>query len=187
MNSAHMLARKFLGGGVSSMHSSRFVSCVTSPLSPASQRFLPTLGSTSLGQTLLSRSFSNSPIFNRHSGTSASQCTPLSTSLSSPSSSHARSSMLPHSPHGLSCGNPFAEQKGARYEGGVATLAAAIALMSVGGCGQGIGALFAALVSGTARNPSIKEELFTYTLIGMGFLEFLSIVCVLFAAVLLYS
>lgn len=78
-------------------------------------------------------------------------------------------------------------QVGARYEAGVASLAAAIALMSVGGVAQGIGSLFAALVSGTARNPAIKEDLFTYTLIGMGFLEFLGIICVLMSAVLLYS
>lgn len=76
---------------------------------------------------------------------------------------------------------------GVRHDGGVATLGAAVALMSVGGVAQGIGALFAALVSGTARNPSIKEDLFTYTLIGMGFLEFLGIICVLMSAVLLYS
>lgn len=76
---------------------------------------------------------------------------------------------------------------GMRYDGGVASLSAAIALMSVGGVAQGIGSLFAALVSGTARNPSIKEDLFTYTLIGMGFLEFLGIIAVLMSAVLLYS
>eukprot|EP00920_Eleutheroschizon_duboscqi_P005264 GHVT01012137.1.p1 GENE.GHVT01012137.1~~GHVT01012137.1.p1 ORF type:complete len:190 (+),score=56.21 GHVT01012137.1:214-783(+) len=76
---------------------------------------------------------------------------------------------------------------GVRHDGGVAALGAAIALMSVGGVAQGIGSLFAALVAGTARNPAIKEDLFTYTLIGMGFLEFLGIVCMLFAAVLLYS
>ncbi|ETW37537.1 hypothetical protein PFTANZ_01719 [Plasmodium falciparum Tanzania (2000708)] len=50
-----------------------------------------------------------------------------------------------------------------------------------------IGNLFSALVLGTSRNPSIKDELFTYTLIGMGFLEFLGIICVLMSAVLLYS
>ncbi|GIX60871.1 ATP synthase F0 subunit 9, putative [Babesia caballi] len=82
---------------------------------------------------------------------------------------------------------PFNNKFGARYDGGIATLGAAVALMSVGGVAQGIGNLFAALVSGTARNPSIKEDLFTYTLIGMGFLEFLGIVCVLMSAIMMYS
>ncbi|ETW27023.1 hypothetical protein PFFCH_05556 [Plasmodium falciparum FCH/4] len=65
------------------------------------------------------------------------------------------------------------KQFGVRHDSGIASLSAAIALMSVGGVAQGIGNLFSALVLGTSRNPSIKDELFTYTLIGMGFLEFL--------------
>ena len=56
-----------------------------------------------------------------------------------------------------------------------------------GGCAQGIGQLFAALVVGMAKNPSMKEDLFTYTLIGMGFLEFLAIFVILIAGLLLYS
>ena len=82
------------------------------------------------------------------------------------------------------CASPYGA---VRHEAGIAALSAAIALVSVGGVAQGIGSLFAALVSGTARNPSIKEDLFTYTLIGMGFLEFLGIICVMMSAVLLYS
>merc|ERR1712225_89872 len=70
---------------------------------------------------------------------------------------------------------------------GVSVLGCAIAMVAVGGCAQGIGQLFAALVVGMARNPSMKEDLFTYTLIGMGFLEFLAIVVVLIAGLLLYS
>eukprot|EP00439_Symbiodinium_sp_Y106_P041979 s7221_g5.t1 len=59
---------------------------------------------------------------------------------------------------------------------GVSVLGCAIAMVAVGGCAQGIGQLFAALV-----------DLFTYTLIGMGFLEFLAIVVILIAGLLLYS
>merc|ERR1712224_642334 len=70
---------------------------------------------------------------------------------------------------------------------GVSVLGCAITMVAVGGCAQGIGQLFAALVVGMARNPSMKEDLFTYTLIGMGFLEFLAIVVILIAGVLLYS
>merc|ERR1712039_709188 len=70
---------------------------------------------------------------------------------------------------------------------GVSVLGCAIAMVAIGGCAQGIGQLFAALVVGMARNPSMKEDLFTYTLIGMGFLEFLAIVVILIAGLLLYS
>lgn len=78
-------------------------------------------------------------------------------------------------------------QSGVRHEAGLATLGAALALVSVGGVAQGIGSLFAALVSGTSRNPSIKDELFTYTLIGMGFLEFLGIICIVLSVMFFYS
>nr|ABV22231.1 unknown [Karlodinium veneficum] len=70
---------------------------------------------------------------------------------------------------------------------GVSVLGCAITMVAVGGCVQGIGQLFAALVVGMARNPSMKEDLFTYTLIGMGFLEFLAIVVIMMAGLLLYS
>eukprot|EP00927_Polykrikos_kofoidii_P043395 TRINITY_DN3746_c0_g1_i11.p2 TRINITY_DN3746_c0_g1~~TRINITY_DN3746_c0_g1_i11.p2 ORF type:complete len:136 (-),score=16.48 TRINITY_DN3746_c0_g1_i11:99-506(-) len=75
----------------------------------------------------------------------------------------------------------------AKRHAGVSVLGCAIAMVAVGGCAQGIGQLFAALVVGMARNPSMKEDLFTYTLIGMGFLEFLAILVVLIAGLLLYS
>merc|ERR1712216_443237 len=70
---------------------------------------------------------------------------------------------------------------------GVSVLGCAITMVAVGGCAQGIGQLFAALVVGMARNPSTKEDLFTYTLIGMGFLEFLAIVVIMMVGLLLYS
>merc|ERR550514_1819670 len=82
--------------------------------------------------------------------------------------------------------NPMGVQLGAR-NAGVSVLGCAIAMVAVGGCGVGTGQLFAALVVGIARNPSMKEDLFTYTLIGMGFLEFLAIVVILIAMLLLYS
>merc|ERR1712164_208419 len=70
---------------------------------------------------------------------------------------------------------------------GVSVLGCAIAMVAIGGCAQGIGTLFGCLVVGMARNPSMREDLFTYTLIGMGFLELLAIVVILIAGMLLYS
>eukprot|EP00435_Cladocopium_sp_Y103_P073300 s112_g43.t1 len=85
-------------------------------------------------------------------------------------------------PGSLGLGAPLSKRNA-----GVSVLGCAIAMVAVGGCAQGIGQLFAALVVGMARNPSMKEDLFTYTLIGMGFLEFLAIVVILIAGLLLYS
>merc|ERR1712032_489514 len=75
----------------------------------------------------------------------------------------------------------------AKRNAGVSVLGCAIAMVAVGGCAQGIGQLFGCLVVGMARNPSMREDLFTYTLIGMGFLELLAIVVILIAGMLLYS
>lgn len=76
---------------------------------------------------------------------------------------------------------------GSTRSAGTSVLGCAIAVVAVGGCAQGIGQLFAALVVGIARNPSMKEDLFTYTLIGMGFLEFLALGVILISFLLLYS
>merc|ERR1711906_50336 len=70
---------------------------------------------------------------------------------------------------------------------GTSVLGCAIAMVAVGGCASGIGQLFAALIVGIARNPSMKEDLFTYLLVGMDFLEFLIIIIVLIAFMLLYT
>eukprot|EP00933_Yihiella_yeosuensis_P066114 TRINITY_DN701_c0_g4_i2.p1 TRINITY_DN701_c0_g4~~TRINITY_DN701_c0_g4_i2.p1 ORF type:complete len:135 (-),score=31.81 TRINITY_DN701_c0_g4_i2:123-527(-) len=98
----------------------------------------------------------------------------------SPKTGPTASSVQPLTLSGL--GEPLTKRNA-----GVSVLGCAIAMVAVGGCAQGIGQLFAALVVGMARNPSMKEDLFTYTLIGMGFLEFLAIVVILIAGLLLYS
>jgi F-type H+-transporting ATPase subunit c len=81
----------------------------------------------------------------------------------------------------------LASTVGSVRNAGTSVLGCAIAVVAVGGCAQGIGQLFAALVVGIARNPSMKEDLFTYTLIGMGFLEFLALGVILISFLLLYS
>jgi len=97
-------------------------------------------------------------------------------------SSNVNETSLPTSVAPAGLGAPLTKRNA-----GVSVLGCAIAMVAVGGCAQGIGQLFAALVVGMARNPSMKEDLFTYTLIGMGFLEFLAIVVILIAGLLLYS
>jgi F0F1-type ATP synthase membrane subunit c/vacuolar-type H+-ATPase subunit K len=70
---------------------------------------------------------------------------------------------------------------------GTSVLGCAIALVAVGGCAQGMGSVLAALVVGIARNPSMKEDLFTYTMIGLGLIEFPAMVIMLTAAALYFS
>jgi len=75
----------------------------------------------------------------------------------------------------------------AQRHAGVSVLGCGLAMIAVGGCAGGIGQLFAALVVGLARNPAMKEEMFTYTIIGMGFLELLAIVVIMMSLMLLFS
>lgn len=59
-------------------------------------------------------------------------------------------------------------------------------MVAPGGCTQSIGQLVASLVVGTARNPSMKEDL-ACTLIGISLFEFIATVVLLIACVLLCS
>ena len=71
--------------------------------------------------------------------------------------------------------------------GGASALACGIATVALGGVAQGVGSVFAALVVGTARNPAIKDDLFGYTMIGFGMVEFTMFIVIMFAAVLMTS
>ena len=62
-----------------------------------------------------------------------------------------------------------------------------ITMAAVGGCAPSIDQLSADLVVGITRNHSMKRDMFTYTLIGMDFLELLAIAAILIAAMLLRS
>lgn len=109
-------------------------------------------------------------------------------SFTSASDSHAKvSSVLSNGVLSRNQNNFGSNQLGSVRNAGTSVLGCAIAVVAVGGCAQGIGQLFAALVVGIARNPSMKEDLFTYTLIGMGFLEFLALGVILISFLLLYS
>jgi F-type H+-transporting ATPase subunit c len=59
--------------------------------------------------------------------------------------------------------------------------------VAVGGCAQGMGQLFAGMVVAIARNPSMKDDLFTYTFIGLGFVELLAMVVIIVSLMLLNS
>lgn len=45
------------------------------------------------------------------------------------------------------------------------------AAIGLGGAGIGIGMVFAALLLGVARNPSMRGQLFTYAILGFAFVE----------------
>jgi len=69
----------------------------------------------------------------------------------------------------------------AKYIGaGAATVGAA-------GSGAGIGSVFGSLVIGYARNPSLKQQLFSYAILGFAMSEAMGLFCLMMAFLLLYA
>ena len=66
-------------------------------------------------------------------------------------------------------------------------IGAGLATIGLAGAGVGIGTVFAALVNSTARNPSIKAQLFTYTILGFSLTEAIGLFALMMAFLLLYS
>jgi F-type H+-transporting ATPase subunit c len=50
-------------------------------------------------------------------------------------------------------------------------IGAGLATVGVLGAGVGIGVVFGALILGVARNPSLKNQLFSYAILGFAFSE----------------
>jgi len=54
------------------------------------------------------------------------------------------------------------------------------------GAGVGIGVVFGALIIGVARNPSLKNQLFSYSILGFAFSEATALFALMMALLLLY-
>ena len=50
-------------------------------------------------------------------------------------------------------------------------IGAGLATIGLAGAGVGVGTVFAALVNSTARNPSLKQQLFSYAILGFALTE----------------
>jgi F-type H+-transporting ATPase subunit c len=50
-------------------------------------------------------------------------------------------------------------------------IGAGLATIGLAGAGVGVGTVFAALVQSTARNPSLKQQLFGYAILGFALTE----------------
>ncbi|XP_064614867.1 ATP synthase lipid-binding protein, mitochondrial-like [Liolophura sinensis] len=69
----------------------------------------------------------------------------------------------------------------AKYIGaGAATVGAA-------GSGAGIGSVFGNLVIGYARNPSLKQQLFSYAILGFALSEAMGLFCLMMAFLILFA
>nr|YP_001249306.1 ATP synthase subunit 9 [Fusarium graminearum]YP_009112039.1 ATP synthase 9 [Fusarium gerlachii]YP_009136820.1 mitochondrially encoded ATP synthase 9 [Fusarium culmorum]YP_009741029.1 ATP synthase subunit 9 [Fusarium pseudograminearum]YP_009741090.1 ATP synthase subunit 9 [Fusarium cerealis]YP_010390531.1 ATP synthase 9 [Fusarium acaciae-mearnsii]YP_010390589.1 ATP synthase 9 [Fusarium aethiopicum]YP_010390645.1 ATP synthase 9 [Fusarium asiaticum]YP_010390698.1 ATP synthase 9 [Fusarium au len=65
-------------------------------------------------------------------------------------------------------------------------IGAGLATIGLAGAGVGIGVVFGCLIIGVARNPSLKNQLFSYSILGFAFSEATALFALMMALLLLY-
>lgn len=60
-------------------------------------------------------------------------------------------------------------------------------LLSNSTTGAGIGTVFGSLIIGYARNPSLKQQLFSYAILGFALSEAMGLFCLMMAFLLLFA
>lgn len=66
-------------------------------------------------------------------------------------------------------------------------IGAGAATIGVAGSGAGIGSVFGSLIIGYARNPSLKQQLFSYAILGFALSEAMGLFCLMMAFLLLFA
>lgn len=66
-------------------------------------------------------------------------------------------------------------------------IGAGLAAIGLTGAGIGIGTVFAALISATARNPSVRGQVFTYRILGFRLAEATGLFRLMVSFLVLYS
>lgn len=66
-------------------------------------------------------------------------------------------------------------------------IGAGSAAIGLVGSGSGIGSVFAALITGVARNPSLRSTLFTYAIIGFSLSEATGLFALMVSFLILYG
>jgi len=64
---------------------------------------------------------------------------------------------------------------------------AGLATIGLAGAGVGIGTVFGALVLGTSRNPSLKDELFKMAILGFALTEAIALFSLMMAFLILFA
>ena len=62
-----------------------------------------------------------------------------------------------------------------------------IATIGLGGAATGVGNIFAAYISALSRNPSLKAELFSATILGFALAEALGLFSLLMSVLILFA
>jgi F-type H+-transporting ATPase subunit c len=66
-------------------------------------------------------------------------------------------------------------------------LGAGLASIGISGAAIGVGLVFNALINATSRNPSLKSQLFNYTILGFALCEALGLFSLMMSFLLLYA
>ena len=66
-------------------------------------------------------------------------------------------------------------------------IGAGVATLGLIGAGIGVGNVFASLIQGVSRNPSVRGQLFTYAILGFALSEATGLFALMMGFLLLYS
>ncbi|XP_051026860.1 ATP synthase F(0) complex subunit C1, mitochondrial-like [Acomys russatus] len=66
-------------------------------------------------------------------------------------------------------------------------IGAGAATVGVAASGAGIGTVFGSLIIGYARNPSLKQQLFSYAILGFALSEAMGLFCLMVAFLILFA
>jgi len=66
-------------------------------------------------------------------------------------------------------------------------IGAGLATIGVLGSGVGIGIVFGALVQGVARNPSLKQQMLSFTILGFALSESIALFALVIALLILFG
>jgi len=66
-------------------------------------------------------------------------------------------------------------------------IGAGLATIALAGAAIGVGIIFAALIQGTSRNPSLRKELFNVAILGFALTEALGLFALMMALLFLYA
>ena len=66
-------------------------------------------------------------------------------------------------------------------------IGAGAATVGVAGSGAGIGTVFGSLIIGYARHPTLKQQLFSYAILGFALSEAMGLFCLMMAFLLLFA
>ena len=65
-------------------------------------------------------------------------------------------------------------------------LGAGLSTFGLAGAGIGIGFIFGSLILGTARNPSLKDDMFRYAILGFALTEAIALFALMIAFLILF-